>query len=116
MVEELKKRGVTVWYDEHTIKIGDSLRQMIDRGLAHAKYGIVVLSPWFFKKNWTQLELNALVNREMTGSKVILPIWHKISKDEVMKQSPLIVDKKAADTANMTIAEIANDLQEVLKD
>ncbi|MCQ4085942.1 toll/interleukin-1 receptor domain-containing protein [Saccharibacillus sp. JS10] len=116
LVYELKKRGFEVWYDAHTIKLGDSLRQMIDRGLANAKYGIVVLSPWFFKKNWTQFELDGLVSREMEGSKVILPIWHKISKDEVMKQSPLLAGKKAANTTDMTIVEIANQLEEVLGD
>ncbi|NGZ74096.1 toll/interleukin-1 receptor domain-containing protein [Saccharibacillus alkalitolerans] len=116
LVDELKKRGFEVWYDELTIKLGDSLRQMIDRGLANAKYGIVVLSPWFFKKNWTQFELDGLVGREMEGSKVILPIWHKISKDEVMKQSPMLAGKRAANTTTMTIEEIADELQQVLND
>src|SRR3954462_1178265 len=38
---------------------------------------IVILSPKFFKKNWSQWELDGLVAREnASGEKAILPIWH----------------------------------------
>jgi hypothetical protein len=50
----LKGEHVDVWYDEFSLKVGDSLRQSIDRGLAGARFGVVVLSPAFFKKSWTQ--------------------------------------------------------------
>lgn len=77
LAEGLSKRGVRVWYDEFSLTIGDSLRQSIDRGLASSRYGIVVLSPSFFAKNWPTYELNGLTARQMMGQKVILPIWHK---------------------------------------
>lgn len=82
LVEELQKLGIDVWYDEFTLKIGDSLRRSIDKGLANAKYGVVVLSSSFFKKNWPQYELDGMVAREMEGTKVILPIWHKVTKSD----------------------------------
>jgi hypothetical protein len=43
-----------------------------------------VLSPSFFAKGWTQYELDGLVAREVNGGKVILPLWHKVSKDQVL--------------------------------
>ena len=52
LAEKLKARGLKVWYDEYSLKIGDSLRQSIDKGLANSRYGIAILSPTFFKKNW----------------------------------------------------------------
>ena len=116
LVEALNKKGYSVWYAEFKLRIGDSLRRSIDKGLAHSKFGIVVLSPSFFAKNWTQYELDGLVAKEMTGGKVILPIWHKVSKDEVMAYSPALADKFALNTAMYSIEELAKELGEVLKD
>jgi hypothetical protein len=69
----------------------------------------------FFAKNWTQYELDGLVAKEMEGGKVILPIWHKISKDEVMSYSPSLADKLALRTSQYTIEELADQLAEVVK-
>jgi hypothetical protein len=57
LVKELQKYGLRVWFDAFSLKIGDSLRESIDRGLAKSKYGIVVLSRSFFAKNWPAKEL-----------------------------------------------------------
>ncbi len=88
LVEALEASGFDIWYDEFSLKVGDSLRRSIDLGLSNSRYGIVVLSGAFFDKNWPQYELDGLVAKEMEGHKVILPIWHKVSKDEVMRYSP----------------------------
>jgi hypothetical protein len=82
LAAELSRLGLRVWYDEWTLRLGDSLRQKIDEGLTTSEYGVVVLSRSFFAKNWPQAELDALFAREMAGPKVILPIWHDITKDE----------------------------------
>ena len=116
LAEELTRLGFNVWYDESSLKVGDSLRQKIDQGLSSSRYGIVVLSESFFSKNWPQYELNGLVAREMHGGKVILPIWHKVSKDEVLKFSPTLSDKVALNTSIYSVAEIAEKLAEVLSD
>lgn len=84
LARALAQAGFKIWYDEFALKIGDSLRRSIDRGLSQSKYGIVILSDAFFKKNWPQYELDGLIAREMAGEKVVLPIWHKVSKDEVI--------------------------------
>ena len=114
LVEALEASGFHVWYDEFSLKIGDSLRRSIDRGLSNSRYGIVVLSGAFFDKNWPQYELDGLVAKEMEGHKVILPIWHKVSKDEVMRYSPSLADKVAINTSLSTISEIVEQLSEVL--
>jgi hypothetical protein len=115
LAELLQKNGFSIWYDEFQLKVGDSLRRSIDKGLANSRFGIVILSPNFFAKNWTQYELDGLVAKEMTGGKVILPVWHKISKDEVMQYSPSLADKVALNTAMNTIEELAEKLGEILQ-
>ena len=78
--------------------LDDSLRTSIDSGLANSRYGIVILSPDFFKKRWTENELNGLVALEADRRKVILPIWHRVSEPEVRGYSPILADRKAAST------------------
>lgn len=109
-VKCLQQNGLQVWYDEFTLRVGDSLRRSIDNGLKNSRYGIVVLSEAFFNKEWLQRELDGLFAREVNGEKVILPIWHKISKNEVLKFSPIIADMLALNTSNFTIEEIASEI------
>ncbi len=73
-----------------------------------------VISPSFFGKNWPQYELDGLVTREMTGEQVILPLWHQISKQEVIDYSPSLADKVARSTSDFTIEEIAKEITEVI--
>ncbi|MFV5365021.1 TIR domain-containing protein [Acinetobacter oleivorans] len=114
LAETLQELGVKVWYDEFSLKVGDSLRRKIDSGLKNSRYGTVVLSEAFIKKEWTQYELDGLVAREMNGHKMILPIWHKISKTEVINYSPNLADKVALNTSINTIEEIAHQLADVI--
>jgi len=102
--------GLKVWYDEFELRLGDSLRRSIDKGLINSKYGIVVLSPSFFAKQWTQYELDGLVAKEMNGVKVILPLWHRVTKNDVLSYSPTLSDKKALNTTDFTIEEIAKEI------
>jgi hypothetical protein len=108
--------GSRIWYDEFTLKVGDSLRRSIDRGLAGSRFGIVVLSASFFAKNWTQYELDGLVAKENQGNKVILPLWHRVSKNDVLGYSPTLADRVALSTAMFTIDELAAKLHEVLNE
>lgn len=110
---KLQEAGKSVWVDELVLTVGDSLRRKIDEGLKSSKYGIVILSTDFFKKNWTQHELDGLVAREMNGIKVILPIWHKVSKDEVFSYSPTLSDKLALNSAIQTLDDIVQQLLKV---
>ena len=81
LVEALRSHHIEVWYAEFALDVGDSLREAIDRGLATSRYGIVVLSPSFFRKRWPNRELNGLVAREMGEDHgIILPIWHGVDQ------------------------------------
>lgn len=110
----LRAAGLSVWYDEFELKIGDSLRQKIDRGLTKSRFGIVVLSKSFIKKGWTNYELDGIITKVVSGEQVLLPIWHNITKQEVVDFSPSIADKLARNTANFTVEEIANEIAELI--
>jgi len=114
LAKALTDLGFDVWFDETSLKLGDSLRAKIDQGLASSRYGVVVLSESFFSNNWPAYELNGLVAKEMNGGNSILPIWHKVTKDEVLSFSPTLADKLALNTLNYTIPEIAEKIAKVL--
>lgn len=114
LANALIAEGLSVWYDEMTLRIGDSLRQKIDKGLANSRVGLVVLSPSFIKKGWTNYELDGIVTRNVSGEQVLLPIWHNITKQQVVDFSPSLADKVARSTATHTIAEIAKEISELL--
>jgi hypothetical protein len=90
------------------------LSKSIDHGLSQSSYGLVVLSPSFFAKNWPRYELDGLIARQMVGEKVILPVWHKVSRDEILKYSPPLADKLALDSAAQSIKEMVSELARVL--
>lgn len=113
LARALSGMGYRIWYDEFELCVGDSLRQSIDKGLVNSRFGIVVLSPAFFAKNWPQYELNGLTAREMDGHKVILPIWHMVDRDDVLAYSPTLADKVALSTRTKSIKKIAAALGEV---
>ncbi|MEX0800950.1 MAG: DUF1883 domain-containing protein [Dehalococcoidia bacterium] len=115
LAHALQAAGLQVWYDEFELRIGDSLRRKIDRGLASSRFGVVILSQAFFDKGWPNYELDGLVTRAVTGDQILLPIWHKVSKREVMEYSPSLADKLARSTGTHTVEEIAAEIGEVIQ-
>ena len=115
LAEKLRQQHLDVWYDEFSLEIGDSLTQKIDEGLSKSRYGIVVLSPSFFKKPWAKRELNGLTLREMVEKKdLILPIWHRVDVKDVMQYSPPLADKKAG-SSSTGINALIRDLTKKIK-
>ena len=97
----LTRLGLQVWIDEFELKVGDSLRRSIDRGLTETRFGVVILSPNFLAKQWPQFELDALVAREQgQEAKIIIPVWHNITAKEVLNFSPALADRVAISSDN----------------
>jgi TIR domain len=110
----LTKAGLSVWYDQRVLTLGDSLRRTIDQGLAHSRFGIVILSPKFFAKDWPQRELDGLVAREnASGEKAIIPIWHKLTKTQVANYSPTLADRLAGKSSE-GVRALTRQIKEVL--
>src|ERR1019366_7129267 len=89
---ELRKFHLKIWFDKFSLRVGSSLRESIDEGLAGSRFGIVILSHAFFGKNWPKKELNAMFSRQVDGHNVILPVWHDVTKDDILSYSPLLSD------------------------
>ncbi len=99
LAEFLRNSGLEVWYDSFVLSIGDSLRGKIDEGLSQSRFGVIVLSKSFFQKSWTNKELGGLAQlQSVKGDPLMLPVWHGISKQELLDFSPMLADAYAADS------------------
>lgn len=108
---------VSVWYDEFSLEYGDSLIKSIQKGLQESKFGVVVLSNDFFKKQWTENERISLQTKEMIlNEKVIIPIWYNITKEEVAKHDLALADKFAISiNDNFDIDDIAIKIIKIIR-
>lgn len=114
LVGALQAAGFEVWYDKYELTLGDSLLQKISRGLRECDFGVVVLSPDFFRKKWTQAELDGLFAIESTERKVILPIWKDVTVEDVAAFSPILAGRLGAPTSggvDTVVAEIQRAVQ-----
>ena len=82
LADGLRNAGLRVWFDESELDVGDGLRRSIDKGLAQSRYGIVILSPNLFGREWPERELDAHGALEDGKEKVILPVWSKIGNPD----------------------------------
>jgi hypothetical protein len=114
LVAALQKYGLTIWFDELTLRIGDSLRASIEAGLAQSRFGVVIFSHAFFSKSWPPAELNALFARERQGQKVILPVWHGLTCEDMLRHAPIQADKLAVSTS-VGVPAVAKKLVQVIR-
>lgn len=90
----LRERGIKVWYDRFVLKPGDSLSKTIEVGLARSPYGVLVLSQSFFAKRWPETEYRTL----LALGRRIIPVWHGVSREDVARYSPILLDIFAIDS------------------
>ena len=116
LAHELSGLMCPVWYDEFSLKVGDSLRESIERGLRETKKCIVILSPNFLSNGgWGKAEFDSIFAREILEKKsVILPVWHNVGAQEVFDYSPRLSDKVGLSTS-IGIPELARKLSNAIK-
>jgi len=115
LADALRTENVEAWYDEFSLKLGDSIRRSLDKGLKQSRFGVVVLSKAFFKKEWPQYELDGLAEREMRGrDKVILPIWHGVTHDDILAYSPSLAGRKAV-SSNQGLKKVVDEILDVVR-
>jgi hypothetical protein len=94
LAKELSNRGLRIWYDDDVLQVGDSVRAAIDHGLSASDFGIVVISHDYMRKDWTNHELDGILALER-GKKRLLPVWHGVTYDEVVKYSATVAGRHA---------------------
>ncbi len=111
-VEDLKQTldilGIDVFYDKDTIEWGDKWKEKIYEGLEKSEFAIIVISEHFFGREWTEEELKNLLERQNAeGQKLILPIVHNITTDELKEKYPAVADIQAIESKDNSYEKIA---------
>lgn len=112
----LSRLGISIWYDANILDWGDNWKLQIANGLKKCRFGIVVVSPEFLGREWTEKELNELLQRQNeAGEKVILPLLYKLTISDMKKQYPQLADFQARIIApNDDVRDIVIDFARVL--
>ncbi len=115
LAQELTRILGQVWFDEYSLKVGDSLREKIEFGLKECKRCIVVITPHFLANTgWTKVEFNSVFSRELIERRnVVLPIWHDVSKEGVYDYSPSLVNRFAAQWSD-GVERVARQVREAI--
>lgn len=104
----LEKLGVNIFYDKKSLEWGDKWKDRILDGTKKAEFAIIVISENFFDREWTEKELSQFLNRQnRNGQKLILPIVHNITNDDLKNKYPSVAEIQAIDSQNYSCDEIA---------
>lgn len=105
--------GVSVWFSEKDILLGQPFMREIDRGLAKSRTGLVLVTPSLLKRvdsrGVSDQELSALLARNL-----LVPVVHGTTWDEVRKVSPLLASRDGLDTAEDSMEVIATKIAELV--
>lgn len=117
IVHGLTRLACPVWYDEYSLQIGDSLRESIEKGIKETNKCILILTPNFLKNpGWTKLEFNSVFTKDILKSnRSILPVWYKVTKEEVYDYSPMLLDTVASIWPDEDDKEFENKRDQIIK-
>lgn len=105
--------GVSVWFSENDIGLGEPFLRAIDKGLAKSRIGIVLVTPALLKSlpaaGVADKELSVLLQRDQ-----LVPIVHNTTYDALRDVSPMLASRNGLDTAEMPMADVAAKLAELV--
>lgn len=109
----LESEGVSVWFSERDIALGEPFLREIDRGLAKSRTGLVLVTPSLLKRidsrGVSDKELSALLARDL-----LIPVVHGTTYDELRSVSPLLGSRNGLDTAEDSMAVVAAKIAELV--
>jgi predicted nucleotide-binding protein len=114
LVDALKAKNISVWYDQGELRLGDSILRRIEDGLENSNYFLLLLSPEYFKKPWTQFERGVALGRGGKGR--ILPVFLKhCNQKELVRSAPSIAGSRGIEADKHSLDEIAAMISDTIK-
>ena len=116
LVKEIKSLGITVFYDTDAITWGDNLKEVIDEALKTCALAVIVISPSYFGREWTEYEIRSLLERQNEEHrKIVLPILYKVSKAEFVQHYPELENILFKYAKTQSKSKLAEDLKKELE-
>lgn len=108
LFKALSKLGINIFYDKDSLEWGDHWKERILEGTAKSEFAIIVISENFFGREWTEIELKEFLERERKdGQKLILPILHKVTVEQVEEKYKTLTDIQFINSADYSTNDIA---------
>ncbi|GJL76826.1 toll/interleukin-1 receptor domain-containing protein [Nitrosomonas sp.] len=108
LADEIKMKGLKVWFDSATLAANDSLLQSINAGLNACPFGVVILSEEYFGRKWTEYELKKLLSKQM------IIILHKIQPDKAISFYPGL-ENKIMLTSELGVKSLSQIISETIR-
>lgn len=109
----LEGEGVSVWFSEKDIILGQPFMREIDKGLAKTRIGLVLITPAFLKRiesgGVSEKELSELLARDL-----LIPVAHGVTYDEIRAVSPLLGSRNGMSTDEDSMEDIAKKVAELV--
>lgn len=109
----LEAEGVSVWFSEKDIILGQPFMREIDKGLAKTRIGLVLITPAFLKRiesgGVSEKELSELLARDL-----LIPVAHGVTYDEIRAVSPLLGSRNGMSTDDDSMENIAKKVAELV--
>ena len=87
----LEKAGISnIWYDNNQIAEDHSIIEKINKGLENSKVGIVIITPNFIRKPFTNWELECLTYLMIYSRIRLIPLRKNITKEDIIKKYSLL--------------------------
>lgn len=94
IASKLTSMGCPVWYDEYSLKVGDGLRESIEKGIKECKHCVLVLSKNFISNGgWTKAEFESVFIKQIhEKSNIVLPVWVDVESADVYDYCPSLLN------------------------
>lgn len=116
LVNEIKQLGINVFYDTDVIGWGDNFKEIIDTGINNCSLAVIIISPSYFGREWTEYEIQNLLKRQDSEKKkLILPILYRVSKEEFINHYPSLKNIVFKHSKSTSKKQLALDIEKELK-
>lgn len=88
LAKSLRYLGLKIWFAPLSLKIGCKLLDSINAGLLTSEYGLLLISPTYVAKRWTNYELDLLHRQHIERDKKLFPLWHEVEKAQIDQWNP----------------------------
>jgi len=115
LASALTRLGCPVWFDEYSMKVGDSLVESIEAGLKETDKCIFILSPDFLaNEGWCRHEFKTASMKQVFKKRnIMLPVWHGVNADDVYQYSAILADTVGVQSS-LGEDQVAKKISEIL--
>ncbi|WP_410669291.1 toll/interleukin-1 receptor domain-containing protein [Amycolatopsis sp. cmx-4-68] len=109
LADRLESRGLRTWIDHRRLDVGDDLSEAIGFGIRSSRFGVVVLTPDFFGRRWTDREFRLLHDKRL------FLVLHRIEPAQLRARHPGIEESRLSLPWRLGAEEVADRIHHAIR-